>query len=51
MVYTLIFALNANNDRGYLILFMVIFWGVRLTINFYRKGGYNGEEDYRWAVL
>jgi steroid 5-alpha reductase family enzyme len=27
-------------------------WGVRLTYNFARKGGYRlSEEDYRWAVL
>ncbi|MBS1231942.1 MAG: hypothetical protein H6R35_780, partial [Bacteroidetes bacterium] len=31
-------------------------WGLRLSYNFYRKGGYNiipwkGEEDYRWGHL
>ena len=27
-------------------------WGIRLTANFYRKGGYSaGEEDYRWAEV
>ena len=27
-------------------------WGVRLTYNFARKGGYRrGSEDYRWAIL
>ena len=26
-------------------------WGIRLTLNFARKGGYSGEEDYRWEVL
>jgi len=27
-------------------------WGVRLTYNFYRKGGYNlSSEDYRWPIL
>jgi steroid 5-alpha reductase family enzyme len=27
-------------------------WGVRLTVNFARKGGYRpGGEDYRWAAL
>jgi steroid 5-alpha reductase family enzyme len=30
---------------------LVTAWGVRLTFNFARKGGYSGEEDYRWAVL
>eukprot|EP01126_Amoeba_proteus_P011821 TRINITY_DN14822_c0_g1_i1.p1 TRINITY_DN14822_c0_g1~~TRINITY_DN14822_c0_g1_i1.p1 ORF type:complete len:277 (-),score=21.94 TRINITY_DN14822_c0_g1_i1:272-1102(-) len=27
-------------------------WGLRLTFNFWRKGGYkSGHEDYRWPVL
>ncbi len=30
---------------------LVTAWGVRLTFNFARKGGYTGVEDYRWAVL
>ncbi|KAI9351371.1 DUF1295 domain protein [Obelidium mucronatum] len=31
---------------------LVTVWGLRLTYNFYRKGGYNlNEEDYRWPVL
>ena len=30
---------------------LVTLWGARLTANFARKGGYSGEEDYRWAVL
>jgi steroid 5-alpha reductase family enzyme len=35
---------------------IVTFWGLRLSYNFYRKGGYNiipwkGEEDYRWKHL
>lgn len=30
---------------------LVTAWGVRLTLNFARKGGYSGTEDYRWAVL
>lgn len=29
---------------------LISVWGARLTYNFYRKGGYNGEEDYRWPV-
>lgn len=28
-----------------------LLWGLRLTFNFARKGGYTGVEDYRWAVL
>jgi steroid 5-alpha reductase family enzyme len=35
---------------------LVTIWGLRLSYNFYRKGGYNiipwkGEEDYRWKIL
>ena len=31
---------------------LVTLWGIRLTFNFARKGGYaRGGEDYRWAVL
>lgn len=35
---------------------IVTVWGVRLTLNFARKGAYrlrfwDGEEDYRWAVV
>lgn len=35
---------------------LISLWGMRLTWNFSRKGGYSwrfweGEEDYRWAVL
>lgn len=26
-------------------------WGLRLTFNFARKGGYTGMEDYRWEVV
>ncbi|MBN2521715.1 MAG: DUF1295 domain-containing protein [Bacteroidales bacterium] len=42
--------------RMLLMGILVIFWGVRLSYNFNRRGGYNilpwrGEEDYRWEVL
>ena len=30
---------------------LVTLWGARLTVNFARKGGYTGVEDYRWAIL
>ncbi|MCL2880851.1 MAG: DUF1295 domain-containing protein [Treponema sp.] len=30
---------------------LVTIWGIRLTFNFARKGGYSGQEDYRWAVM
>tara|TARA_B110000208_G_C11634052_1_gene381851 strand:+ start:93 stop:794 length:702 start_codon:yes stop_codon:yes gene_type:complete len=30
---------------------LVTAWGGRLTWNFWRKGGFSGGEDYRWAVI
>lgn len=44
------------NDRCTLMAVLVTVWGLRLTYNFGRRGGYqwppwSGEEDYRWAVL
>ena len=43
-------------DRTVLMAGLVTFWGIRLTYNFGRRGGYQfppwrGEEDYRWGVL
>ncbi|MGC9150247.1 MAG: DUF1295 domain-containing protein [Microbacter sp.] len=42
--------------RLWVMTALVTIWGVRLTYNFNRKGGYHflpwkGEEDYRWAVV
>lgn len=56
VVYVWIFtvgALVAGRDGGRLIIMAVLAtaWGARLTVNFARKGGYAGMEDYRWAVL
>ncbi|SZF04448.1 unnamed protein product [Blumeria hordei] len=34
------------------LLAFSIAWSLRLTFNYYRKGGYNrGSEDYRWAII
>jgi steroid 5-alpha reductase family enzyme len=30
---------------------LVTLWGLRLTFNFARRGGYTGAEDYRWPIL
>lgn len=31
---------------------LVICWGMRLSFNFWRKGGYDlTEEDYRWKIV
>jgi steroid 5-alpha reductase family enzyme len=44
------------NERTVLMATLVSVWGVRLTLNFARRGGYSwkfweGEEDYRWTIL
>ncbi|KAG0241140.1 hypothetical protein BGW41_006246 [Actinomortierella wolfii] len=40
------------NYRLVLATCLITIWGVRLTYNFYRKGGYGMDyEDYRWLVL
>ena len=44
------------SGRVMLMAVLVTIWGLRLTFNFARRGGYHwipwkGEEDYRWSVL
>ncbi|WP_133542380.1 DUF1295 domain-containing protein [Microbacterium sp. BK668] len=56
VVYVWIFAASAVLDgddpvRLLVMAVLVTAWGVRLTFNFARKGGYTGMEDYRWAIL
>lgn len=57
IAYVWIVAIRADMEpRILLMAFLVTLWGVRLTYNFNRRGGYSfrfwtGEEDYRWAVL
>lgn len=57
IVYTWhITALGGWNPRMVLMAVLVTIWGVRLTLNFARRGGYSlkfwtGEEDYRWEIL
>ena len=53
VIYVWVFAVAAHlaNARLDVMASLVTVWGVRLTYNFARKGGYSGVEDYRWAVL
>jgi steroid 5-alpha reductase family enzyme len=53
MIYVWVFAVTAHLQSARLDVMaaVVTVWGVRLTYNFARKGGYSGVEDYRWAVL
>ena len=51
-VYCLIVAVETGFDsmRINLMTALVVLWGVRLTYNFARKGGFQkGGEDYRWG--
>ncbi len=52
-VYIVVFAHGAHwhDARLNLMAALTTAWGLRLTFNFARKGGYTGVEDYRWEVL
>jgi steroid 5-alpha reductase family enzyme len=55
--YLWIIAAKGNwNPRLIVMAALATLWGIRLTINFARKGAYHlkfweGKEDYRWQVL
>jgi steroid 5-alpha reductase family enzyme len=53
IAYVWIFAAFAGlaDPRLNVMAVLVTLWGARLTFNFARKGGYSGEEDYRWPIL
>ena len=57
IAYTWVIAAKSGMEpRVVIYSVLVTIWGVRLTINFARKGAYQlkfwaGEEDYRWQVL
>lgn len=57
IVYSWIVAWHGNFEPRILLMsVLVTLWGIRLTYNFARRGGYSwqfwkGEEDYRWSVL
>ena len=57
IAYAWIIAVKSGfNPRQVIYAVLVSFWGIRLTINFARKGAYSikfwsGEEDYRWKIL
>jgi steroid 5-alpha reductase family enzyme len=53
VIYLWVFAVTARltDTRLDVMAALITLWGLRLTYNFARKGGYRGVEDYRWAVL
>ena len=42
---------SAPSPRGLIMACLSTVWGVRLSWNFYLKGGFSGGEDYRWSVI
>jgi len=57
IAYTWYFAYASGmNERLMIMALLVTCWGLRLTFNFTRKGGFSiyfwkGEEDYRWVEV
>jgi steroid 5-alpha reductase family enzyme len=54
VIYVWVFAgaTGLRDARLDILVVLVTLWGIRLTFNFARKGGYApGGEDYRWTVL
>ena len=56
IIYSLIALYAFPSPRVLIMASLVTIWGLRLSYNFFRKGGYNlipwkGEEDYRWKVI
>ena len=42
----------ATSKKYFLMTILICIWGVRLTCNFVRRGGYKWSgEDYRWPIL
>ncbi|MBR5721597.1 MAG: DUF1295 domain-containing protein [Clostridia bacterium] len=57
IVYTWVIAFRSDlNIRTVVYALIVSAWGIRLTVNFARKGAYRikfweGNEDYRWSIV
>jgi steroid 5-alpha reductase family enzyme len=56
IIYCIIVLWNYPSPRLWLMTALVTIWGIRLSLNFGRKGGYSlipwrGEEDYRWKIM
>lgn len=57
IAYVWVIAIKGGMDIRLIVYAIIVtIWGIRLTINFARKGAYSikfwtGEEDYRWSIL
>lgn len=45
------YVVSGKSLRLLVMSVLVTLWSVRLTWNFWRKGGFSGGEDYRWVHL
>ena len=45
------FSTEPVNLRLLIMSGLTTMWGLRITYNFYIKGGFSGGEDYRWAEI
>jgi steroid 5-alpha reductase family enzyme len=55
-IYSWLTFVSFPSARLLIMSILVTAWGLRLSYNFNRKGGYNiipwkGEEDYRWKIM
>lgn len=56
IIYSWVTAASFPSARVYIMATLVTIWGLRLSYNFGRKGGYSfipwkGAEDYRWQIM
>jgi steroid 5-alpha reductase family enzyme len=56
VIYSWITVASSPSPRLWLMSCLVTLWGLRLSYNFFRKGGYSlipwkGAEDYRWQII
>ncbi|MCU0378724.1 MAG: DUF1295 domain-containing protein [Bacteroidales bacterium] len=56
IIYSWVTVASFPSARVYIMATLVTIWGLRLSYNFGRKGGYSfipwkGAEDYRWQVM
>ena len=57
VIYSWIVCIQSGFEERLILMALVVsIWGIRLTYNFARRGGYSiriwlGEEDYRWSAL
>ncbi|TVQ19989.1 MAG: DUF1295 domain-containing protein [Spirochaetaceae bacterium] len=51
-VFAWVYAVRSGFDPAVTVVAVLItMWGLRLTFNFARRGGYTSIEDYRWPIL